>query len=131
MNVSAKAEEILEALWITTEEKGEDAAHFERLDIAPEDEGLTELIGLAYVEVNGEWVRLRKEGREEARQGETCRAASPAAQGTPRAPRGADGRRAVHPGALVDHTRGSRVDRSRARGGLRALDRRALGRAHR
>ena len=55
MNVSAKAEEILEALWITTEEKGEDAAHFERLDIAPDDEGLTELIGLAYVEVNGEW----------------------------------------------------------------------------
>jgi DtxR family Mn-dependent transcriptional regulator len=67
MNVSAKAEEILESLWITTEEKGEDAAHFERLDIVPDDEGLAELVGLAFVEVTGEWVRLRKEGREEAR----------------------------------------------------------------
>jgi len=67
MKVSAKAEEILESLWITTEEKGEDAAHFERLGISPEDEGLAELIRQAFVEVNGEWVRLRKEGRAEAR----------------------------------------------------------------
>ena len=67
MNVSAKAEEILESLWIATEEKSEDAAHFERLGIAQEDEGLAELVRLAFVEVNGEWVRLRKEGREEAR----------------------------------------------------------------
>ncbi len=67
MNVSAKAEEILESLWITTEEKGEDAANFERLNIVHEDEGLTELVRLAFVEVTGEWVKLRKEGREEAR----------------------------------------------------------------
>lgn len=67
MKVSAKAEEILESLWIMTEEKGEDACHFERLGISPEDEGLTELIRQAFVEVNGDWVRLRKEGREEAR----------------------------------------------------------------
>lgn len=67
MKVSAKAEEILESLWIMTEEKGEDACHFERLGIFPEDEGLTELIRQAFVEVNGDWVRLRKEGREEAR----------------------------------------------------------------
>ena len=67
MKVSAKAEEILESLWITTEEKGEDASHLERLGISPEDEGLSELIRQAFVEVNGEWVRLRKEGREEAR----------------------------------------------------------------
>jgi len=67
MNVSAKAEEILESLWIATEEKGEDAAHFERLGIAHEDEGLVELVRLAFVDVNGEWVRLRKEGRDEAR----------------------------------------------------------------
>ena len=66
MNVSAKAEEILESLWIATEEKGEDAAHFERLGIAHEDEGLVELVRLAFVDVNGEWVRLRKEGRDEA-----------------------------------------------------------------
>jgi DtxR family Mn-dependent transcriptional regulator len=67
MKVSAKAEEILESLWIMTEEKGEDSCHFERLGISPDDEGLTELIRQAFVEVNGDWVRLRKEGREEAR----------------------------------------------------------------
>jgi DtxR family Mn-dependent transcriptional regulator len=67
MNVSAKAEEILEALWITTEEEGEDAANFERLSITQDDEGLAELVRLAYVEVQGQWVRLRKEGRAEAR----------------------------------------------------------------
>jgi DtxR family Mn-dependent transcriptional regulator len=67
MKVSANAEEILESLWIATEEKGEDAAHFERLGIVQEDEGLVELVRLAFVDVNGEWVRLRKEGRDEAR----------------------------------------------------------------
>ncbi len=67
MKVSAKAEEILEALWIATEEKGEDAAHFERLGIENDDEGLAELTRMAYVEVHGERVRLRREGREEAR----------------------------------------------------------------
>lgn len=67
MNVSAKAEEILEALWIATEEKGENAAHFETLKITGNDEALAELVKLAYVEVHGERVHLRKEGRAEAR----------------------------------------------------------------
>ncbi len=67
MNVSAKAEEILEALWIAIEEKGENAAHFETLKITAGDEALSELVGLAYVEVHGERVHLRKEGRSEAR----------------------------------------------------------------
>ena len=67
MNVSPKAEEILESLWIATEEKGENAAHFEILQIDQDDEALAELVGLAYVEVRGERVHLRKEGRNEAR----------------------------------------------------------------
>jgi len=67
MNVSPKAEEILESLWIATEEKGENAAHFEALKIDQDDEALIELIGLAYVEVRGERVHLRREGRAEAR----------------------------------------------------------------
>ena len=67
MNVSPKAEEILESLWIATEEKGENAAHFETLRIERDDEALDELVGLAYVEVHGERVHLRKEGRNEAR----------------------------------------------------------------
>lgn len=67
MKVSPKAEEILESLWIATEEKGENAAHFETLKIQADDEALAELVGLAYVEVHGERVHLRKEGRSEAR----------------------------------------------------------------
>jgi DtxR family Mn-dependent transcriptional regulator len=67
MNVSEKAEEILEALWIATEEKGENAAHFDTLGVDAEDAALAELVRLAYVEVHGERVHLRKEGRGEAR----------------------------------------------------------------
>ena len=67
MNVSPKAEEILESLWIVTEEKGENAAHFDALQINQDDEALAELVGLAYVEVRGERVQLRREGRAEAR----------------------------------------------------------------
>jgi DtxR family Mn-dependent transcriptional regulator len=67
MNVSPKAEEILESLWIITEEKGENAAHFDALQIDQDDESLAELVGLAYVEVRGERVHLRREGRAEAR----------------------------------------------------------------
>ncbi|PNU19754.1 transcriptional regulator [Geothermobacter hydrogeniphilus] len=67
MNVSEKAEEILEALWIVIEEEGDNAAHFERLSVDATDAGLQELQRLAYVEVKGERVYLRPEGREEAR----------------------------------------------------------------
>ncbi len=67
MKVSARAEEILEALWIATEEKGEDAALMEKLRITPDDEALAELVRLAYVEVRDERVKLRHEGRGEAR----------------------------------------------------------------
>ena len=67
MKVSAKAEEILEALWIATEEQGEDAAHLSTLGVGPEDEALTELIRQSYIEIRGERVLLRQEGRPEAR----------------------------------------------------------------
>ncbi len=67
MRVSDKAEEILEALWIATEEKGELSVSFKQLDIGPGDEGLSELGHYTFVEVKGERVYLRSEGREEAR----------------------------------------------------------------
>jgi DtxR family Mn-dependent transcriptional regulator len=67
MRGSDRAEEILEALWIATEEKGELAVSFDHLNIGPGDEGLTELGRYAFVEVKGERVYLRSEGREEAR----------------------------------------------------------------
>ncbi len=66
MKISHKAEEILEALWIATEEGGEDSAHLTTLGIGPADEGLLELDRLAFVEVRGERVLLRAEGRPEA-----------------------------------------------------------------
>ena len=67
MRVSAKAEEILEALWIVTEEQGAAAADYAALGIEAHDQGLAELLGLAYVEELGGRVRLRREGRDEAR----------------------------------------------------------------
>jgi DtxR family Mn-dependent transcriptional regulator len=67
MKVSAKAEEILEALWIVTEEQGEPAADFAALGIEADDQGLAELLALTYVELHIDRVRLRPEGRDEAR----------------------------------------------------------------
>ena len=67
MKVSAKAEEILEALWIATEEQGHSAADFAVLGVDADDLGLAELLGMTYVEVHGSRVRLRPEGRDEAR----------------------------------------------------------------
>ena len=67
MRVSAKAEEILEALWIVTEEQGAPDADYAALGIEANDQGLAELLGLAYVEEQGGRVRLRREGRDEAR----------------------------------------------------------------
>jgi DtxR family Mn-dependent transcriptional regulator len=67
MKLTAKAEEILEALWIATEEGGESASRMDVLQVDVNDEGLAELLRLAYVEVEGGRVRLRHEGRDEAR----------------------------------------------------------------
>ncbi len=66
MIISHKAEDILEALWIATEEQGEHGALVETLGVGPDDEALAELGRLAYVDVQGERVHLREEGREEA-----------------------------------------------------------------
>jgi len=66
MKLSEKAEEILEGLWIATEEGGENSAHFSALGVGPDDEALRELDRLAYIEVKGERVYLRSEGRHEA-----------------------------------------------------------------
>jgi DtxR family transcriptional regulator, Mn-dependent transcriptional regulator len=66
MKLSEKAEEILEALWIATEEVGENSAHFSLLEVAAGDEALRELDRLAFIEVRGERVYLRTEGRYEA-----------------------------------------------------------------
>ncbi|TLM68907.1 MAG: metal-dependent transcriptional regulator [Deltaproteobacteria bacterium] len=67
MRVSAKAEEILEALWIATEEEGMPAADLAVLGVEADDQGLVELLGLSYVDLEGGLVSLRQEGRDEAR----------------------------------------------------------------
>ena len=67
MKLSAKAEEILEALWIATEEDGQSSADFAALGIEADDPGLAELLGLGYVAAPGDRVSLRPEGRGEAR----------------------------------------------------------------
>ena len=67
MKLSEKAEEILEALWIATEEEGETALNLSSLQIATDDEALAELCQQAFVEVKGGRVHLRQEGRPEAR----------------------------------------------------------------
>jgi len=66
MKLSEKAEEILEGLWIATEEGGENSASFEVLGVEAGDEALKELDRVAFIEVKGERAYLRSEGRHEA-----------------------------------------------------------------
>ena len=67
MKLTAKAEEILEALWIATEEGGANSADFATLGVEDGDPGLAELLGLNYVAAHAGRVSLRPEGRDEAR----------------------------------------------------------------
>jgi len=67
MRLTEKAEEVLEALWIATEEEGELSLALEALEIGDADAVLKELTGLAYVEIKGARLHLRHEGRDEAR----------------------------------------------------------------
>lgn len=66
--LSPKAEEILESLWVTTVEGDEVGCLLTALDLqdGQQDEGLCELIQLAYVEARADRLYLRKEGRPEA-----------------------------------------------------------------
>jgi len=66
MKISEHAEEILEALWIATEEEGAEGALLETLKIGQDDEALRELARLAFVEERSGRVFLRPEGRPEA-----------------------------------------------------------------
>ncbi|MBW6512397.1 MAG: metal-dependent transcriptional regulator [Desulfuromonadaceae bacterium] len=66
MKLPENAEEILEALWIATVEKGDNAAPFDVLKTSADDAALAELVRLSYVEIKGERVYLRQEGRHEA-----------------------------------------------------------------
>ena len=67
MKLTPKAEEILETLWIVTVEGGDNAAALDTLRVKVDDGDLLTLDRLAYVEIKGERVYLRPEGREEAK----------------------------------------------------------------
>ena len=68
MKLSDKAEEILEALWIAVEEKGQGYGEKERIQVPADDPAYRELTDLAYVEVRDGRVYLRPEGKEEGRR---------------------------------------------------------------
>ena len=68
MKLSDRAEEILEALWIAVEEKGQGYAERDKIRIAEDDPAYDELTALAYIEVKEGRVYLRPEGKEEGRK---------------------------------------------------------------
>jgi DtxR family Mn-dependent transcriptional regulator len=63
MNNNCQAEDLLEALWITVVEKGDNSAALEDLGIGADDRGLSELVEQALVEIKGNRLYLRPEGR--------------------------------------------------------------------
>ncbi|QXE91516.1 metal-dependent transcriptional regulator [Geomonas subterranea] len=67
MKLSDKAEEILEALWIESEEKGTGYAELDRMEIEASDPAYHELSAHALVEIKGGRIYFRPEGREEGR----------------------------------------------------------------
>ena len=67
MKLSERAEEILEALWIESEEKGQGFAELERMEFPSGDPAYLELASHALIEIKGDRLYFRPEGREEGR----------------------------------------------------------------
>jgi DtxR family transcriptional regulator, Mn-dependent transcriptional regulator len=65
MKLSEKAEEILEAMWIAIEEEGRGFVDLESVGAHAGDPAISELTSLAFIEVKGERVYFRPEGRVE------------------------------------------------------------------
>jgi len=65
MKLTEHAEEILESMWIAIEEEGRGFADIDSLGVALEDPALKELLGHAYIELKGERLHFRPEGRLE------------------------------------------------------------------
>jgi DtxR family Mn-dependent transcriptional regulator len=65
MKLTEKAEEILESMWSAIEEEGRGFVDLESLEVAVDDPAIIELTSLAYVELKGERVHFRPEGRAE------------------------------------------------------------------
>jgi len=65
MKLSEKAEEILESMWIAIEEEGRGFIDLESVEVSADDPAIRELTGHAYVELKGERLHFRAEGRTE------------------------------------------------------------------
>ncbi|MBW1669360.1 MAG: hypothetical protein JRI79_14740 [Deltaproteobacteria bacterium] len=67
MRLSDKAEEILEHLWIATQERGQDVVSLTDLDTQRDAPELAELILVNFIDLSGDGIKLREEGKEEAK----------------------------------------------------------------
>ena len=65
MQLSEKAEEILEAMWIASEEEGQGFAEIGKIGIPADDPAFRELTAHALIEIKGERAYFRPEGRKE------------------------------------------------------------------
>ena len=65
MKLTEKAEEILESMWIAIEEEGRGFVDMESVAVSADDPALKELAGHAFIEVKGERIHFRPEGRIE------------------------------------------------------------------
>jgi DtxR family Mn-dependent transcriptional regulator len=65
MRLSEKAEEILEMMWIASEEEGQGFAEIEKIGIPADDLAFKELTDCAYIEMKNERVYFRPEGKRE------------------------------------------------------------------
>lgn len=65
MRLSEKAEEILETMWIASEEEGQGFAEIEKIGIPAADPAFKELTACAYIEMKDERVYFRPEGKRE------------------------------------------------------------------
>jgi len=66
MKLSDKAEEILEKLWIVTQEMGKEIVNFKEIKIDKDAPEIKELLSLNYISVSNNGISLRKEGMKEA-----------------------------------------------------------------
>ena len=65
MKLTEKAEEILESMWIAIEEEGRGFVDLENVGVTVDDPAIRELTGHAFVELKGERIHFRPEGRTE------------------------------------------------------------------
>ncbi len=65
MKLTDHAEEILESMWIAIEEEGRGFADIDSLGLTAADPALKELVGHAFIELKGERLHFRPDGRQE------------------------------------------------------------------